>query len=203
MDDMYLEVYEKLTRLQWSLHKQQMFAHAEYGPFADTSRGQGRVLAILKIKPEISTKDLAYLLGIRQQSLNELLNKLEKKEYIERIPCEDDKRILLIHLTEKGENAQQTDVDYSEMFACLSEEELRTFENYLDRIIESIESKIGDDDHDEMKMWMENARERIGPEDFDRLMRMRHGGSGPFGFRGSFYEDRRHDFYEREYHDLD
>lgn len=58
------------------------------------------------------------------------------------------------------------------MFSCLSEEELRTFENYLDRIIESIESKIGDDDHDEMKMWMENARERIGPEDFDRLIRM-------------------------------
>lgn len=81
MENIYLEVYEKLTRLQWSLHKQQIFAHAEYGPFADTSRGQGRVLAILKMKPEISTKDLAYLLGIRQQSLNELLNKLEKKEY--------------------------------------------------------------------------------------------------------------------------
>ena len=72
MYDAGLELQEKLTRLQWLLRQQQMTEMAVHGPFADTSRGQGRVLALLKIQPEISTRDLAYLLNIRQQSLNEL-----------------------------------------------------------------------------------------------------------------------------------
>lgn len=78
MDDIYSNIYEKLSTLQWLMKRHQMFCQAEAGPFADTTRGQGRILAMLKIQPEIATKELAYLLGIRQQSLNELLNKLEK-----------------------------------------------------------------------------------------------------------------------------
>ena len=76
MSDIYFDIYEKLSTLQWLMKRHQMFCQAESGPFADTTRGQGRILAMLKIQPEIATKELAYLLGIRQQSLNELLNKL-------------------------------------------------------------------------------------------------------------------------------
>ena len=91
MDDIYTAIYEKLSTLQWLMKRRQMFSQAESGPFADSTRGQGRILAMLKIQPEIATKDLAYLLGIRQQSLNELLNKLEKNSYVERRPSEKDK----------------------------------------------------------------------------------------------------------------
>ncbi len=57
---------------------------------ADPARGQGRILAMLKIQPKIKTRELAYLLGIRQQSLNELLNKLEKSGHVERFSPDYD-----------------------------------------------------------------------------------------------------------------
>ena len=53
---------------------------------SETQRGQGRVLAWLKMQPEISRKELAYLLDMRAQSLGELLAKLERIAYIERAP---------------------------------------------------------------------------------------------------------------------
>ena len=102
MDDMYTVVYEKLSTLQWLMKRRQMFSQAQSGPFADSTRGQGEILPWLKIQPEIKTRELAYLLGIRQQSLNELLNKLEKSGYVERRPYEKDKRVMVVHLTEKG-----------------------------------------------------------------------------------------------------
>ena len=90
MDDMYTAVYEKLSTLQWLMKRRQMFSQAQAGPFADPARGQGRILAMLKIQPEIKTRELAYLLGIRQQSLNELLNKLEKSGHVERFSPDYD-----------------------------------------------------------------------------------------------------------------
>lgn len=175
MEDIYGDIYEKLSRLQWLLQRHQMFSHAEHGPFADVSRGQGRVLAMLKIQPEISSKDLAYLLGIRQQSLNELLNKLEKGGYVERRPSEADKRVMVVHLTAKGEAVDQPDNDYQSIFSCLSEAELSTFGVYLDRVIAALEEKVGNP-HDEMYAWMNEARSRMGSEQFERLMQ--HGGHG-------------------------
>ena len=90
---------------------------------------------MLKIQPEIKTRELAYLLGIRQQSLNELLNKLEKSGYVERRPYEKDKRVMVVHLTEKGKKIPQPETDYQEILDCLSLEELQQFGEYLDRII--------------------------------------------------------------------
>ena len=90
MDDVYTVIYEKLSTLQWLMKRRQMSSQAQSGPFADPTRGQGRILAMLKIQPEIKTRELAYLLGIRQQSLNELLNKLEKSGHVERFSPDYD-----------------------------------------------------------------------------------------------------------------
>lgn len=95
MEKDYLDLQEKLLKLQWLIQRQRMQEHMENGPLADPTRGQGRVLALLKLQPDISTKDLSYLLGIRQQSLNELLNKLEKNGLVTRVQSEDDKRVML------------------------------------------------------------------------------------------------------------
>jgi DNA-binding MarR family transcriptional regulator len=88
------ELYEKLTRLQWLLHIQQMDSYRRGGHLADTTRGQGRILAVLKMRDGISTKDLSYLLGLAVSSLNEFLSKLEKGGYITREPSEQDKRVM-------------------------------------------------------------------------------------------------------------
>ncbi len=180
MNDIYTEVYEKLTTLQWLMRTQQMAS----GPFADTARGQGRVLAMLKIQPEIATKELAFLLGIRQQSLNELLNKMEKNGYVERKPSEKDKRVLIVTLTEKGKALQPGESNHKEMFDCLSKAELEQMSRFLDLLIASFEQKTddsrfgsGQDD------WMRQARDRMGDDRFEQLMRMRQRAFGQHGSR--------------------
>lgn len=182
IDDIYTDIYEKLSTLQWLMKRRQMFSQAEAGLFADATRGQGRILAMLKIQPEIATKDLSYLLGIRQQSLNELLNKLEKSGYVERRPSEADKRVMVVHLTEKGKTVQQPPSDYQEILGCLSRQELQQFGNYLDRIIVAFRTQEGAGGaEDAVDDWMEKARERMGGEQFERLLSMRERAFGPLG----------------------
>lgn len=181
MNDMYTATYEKLSTLQWLMKRRQMFSQAESGRFADSTRGQGRILAMLKIQPEIATKDLAYLLGIRQQSLNELLKKLEKNSYVERRPSEKDRRVMVVHLTEKGKEAQEPEENYQEFLGCLSPEELQQFGEYLDRIIVAFRMEGRSEDEDTVADWMDKARERMGDEQFEQLISMRERAFGSFG----------------------
>lgn len=175
MENKDMDLYEKLSYLQSLLHRQHIHSHAERGPM-DPTRGQGRVLAMLKLQPEISSKDLSYLLGIRQQSLNELLNKLERKEYITRTPSEADKRVMMVRLTEKGRDDTQKPVENNDIFRCLNEEEQVLFSDYLDRIIAVLEAQMDENDED-FNEWMHAARERMGEDQFDHLIR-RHGRHG-------------------------
>lgn len=172
--DINTKLYKKLLQLQWLLQKQHMKTHANIGPMADTSRGQGRILALLRMRDGISTKDLSYLLGIRVSSLNELLAKLEKNEYITRTPSESDKRVILIYLTEKGQTEEKPKKDLSNVFDCLSEEEQDIFSEYIDRIITTLKKELDlDDEWSKMFDWMENARSRMGEEGFEELMSLR------------------------------
>ncbi len=183
VDELTTTIYEKLSVLQGLMRRQEMSSQVRFGPFADTSRGQGRILAMLRIQPEIATKDLAYLLGIRQQSLNELLNKLEKGGYVERRSSETDRRVMVVHLTEKGKTVQQPMSNHEAVLGCLSQEELRQFGSYLDRIIAAFRAQEGGDET-AMKDWMEKARARMGEEQFERLMSMRERAFGSFGWGG-------------------
>ena len=171
-----MDLYTKLSKLQWLLQRSHLHRHTEHGPTADPTRGQGRVLAMLKLQPEITTKDLGYLLGIRQQSLNELLNKLEKAGLVTRVPSEEDRRVMIVTLTEKGKDAQQQPrADFPDIFDCLADEEQAAFSGYLDRIIAALEEQLTDEDRDEIEDWMRAARSRMGSEQFERLMSMRGG----------------------------
>lgn len=192
MEERYTELYEKLTQLQWLLHRNHMMRHAEHGPFADASRGQGRVLAMLKLQPEISTKDLSYLLGIRVASLNELLGKLERNGYVTRVPAESDKRVMLIRLTDKGAQQQPSGPDYSGIFDCLNEQEQQAFGEYLDRVIAALEERVGAEPNEaELKRWQQAARSRMGDERFERMMAMRGGPHRGEPHRGGMHHDGR------------
>jgi DNA-binding MarR family transcriptional regulator len=167
------ELYEKLTRLQWLLHKQHLRAWAHGGPPADHTRGQGRILAFLKLRDNISTKDLSYLLGMAISSLNEMLSKLEKNGYVIREASEKDKRVMLVKLTEKGRTEEQSDAaDMDDIFVCLSDEEQRSLGDYLDRIIAAMEKRFGENGDDTFER-MREAHER-----FDHEMHKRFGGFG-------------------------
>jgi DNA-binding MarR family transcriptional regulator len=182
---MNYELYEKLSRIQWLLHKQHIRGYALGGPMADTTRGQGRILAVLKLKDAISTKDLSYLLGVRVSSLNGLLSKLEKSGHVTREPSEQDKRVMLVKLTEKGRSLEEPGtVDHGDIFACLSDDEQRTFGEYLDRVIAALTEKLGYDDDEELERaaaWREHFAEMMGNH-WGRLdiFRRMFGGFGRF-----------------------
>ncbi|MDR1093510.1 MAG: MarR family transcriptional regulator [Clostridiales bacterium] len=166
------ELYEKLMRLQRILRRFQFHTKIANGPMSDTAQGQGRVMAILKMRPEISVGDLAYLLGIRASSLNELLNRLEKGGYITRTASEEDKRVVIVRLTEKGKNEELPDTGVESMFDCLNEGERKTLGEYLDRILAALKDKVGDerDDFDLMKALRQRKGEQFG-RDFERFGR--------------------------------
>jgi DNA-binding MarR family transcriptional regulator len=109
-------------------------------------QGQGRVLSLLKIEPKMSQKKLSFLLGIRPQSMGELLGKLEQNGDIIRTQSEEDRRSLDIKLTEKGmeaavasETLQASEQSAEDIFGCLSEEEQNNLADYLARVIAALQ----------------------------------------------------------------
>jgi DNA-binding MarR family transcriptional regulator len=211
---MNFELYEKLSRLQWLLHKQHIRGYAAGGPMADTTRGQGRILAVLKLKDGISTKDLSYLLGVRVSSLNGLLSKLEKGGLVTREPSMQDKRVMLVKLTEKGRSLEEPEtVEHGGIFDCLSDEEQRALGEYLDRIIAALEEKLGDDDEEMERMaaarehFAEMMGEHLAGHGLHRLFgvlgRFRHGPHGEMDPRHArFFGDfGRRDRGDRHEHD--
>ena len=149
MDEMYKDIYKKLMTLQWLLRRYQMMSCKEHNIYENRNEGQGRVLALLKIQPEIATKDMAYLLGIKQQSLNELLKKLEKSGYVKRKPSKEDKRVMIV---------------------CLTNEELEQFSSYIDRILSSLEEMVGNPLDQEAYEWMERIQSHMGREQFEKVV---------------------------------
>ncbi len=117
------EIFEQKSKMQQS-------------KMNNLSRGQGRVLAILKRKDNISTKNLAIILGISVSALNSLLTKLEKNGFIVKEHSAEDKRVLLVKLTEKGKNFTiEPSVNY-EIFDCLENDQKEELNGYLNSIIQ-------------------------------------------------------------------
>ncbi len=127
-------------------------------------------MAFLRLHDGIGTKDLSYLLGMAISSLNEMLAKLEKSGYITREPSEQDKRVILIKLTEKGSSEKESDTPaIDDIFVSLSEEEQKNLGDYLDRIIAAMEKRFSESG-DETFEHKREAFERFGYDS--------HGGVG-------------------------
>ena len=182
MDTIRTELHERLHRLHRLMRRHHMDRRRGGGPLADTTRGRGRVLAALQMHSPIPTRELAYLLDIRQQSLNELLQKLQADGLVERRPSPTDRRVMLVHLTEAGRGAKLGD-EAADYLSSLTDEEVASLTALLDKVIAALEEQVGADDDGDPDEWMAEARRRMGDEHFEAMMRMReHGfGPGPFG----------------------
>lgn len=148
MDKKDMLLHEKFRLLEMMLFR---YRQQHFGTFGNPMRGQGRILGILKLKNEISQKDLGYLLDIRNQSLSEIIAKLEKNGFITKTPSEEDRRTAIIRITDKGmAAAEEMDGRHSQLhdiFACLKEEEQKVFGEYLDRIITDLKTQLSITDH--------------------------------------------------------
>ena len=155
-DELKTTINEQLQQLQMITHRA-MFNN--FTKMRNPHRGQGRVLAILKLKPIISQKELTYLLNMSKQAVAELIMKLEKNNYITREPSEDDKRGMTIKLTEKGaeaaDNAEDGTPDSPDILDCLNDDELVAFSEYLGRIIRRYEEQFSDENFEHRRAYME------------------------------------------------
>lgn len=136
----------------------------------DTTRGQGRILAALKLKDGIATRELAYVLGIRVPSLNEALSKLENAGYIVREPDPRDRRVQLITLTDSGRaltgQLGEGEPESDNIFEVLTEQERTNLSDYLDRLIVRMHEDLPDLEADRQE-WEKAARERMGDDAFE------------------------------------
>lgn len=172
-------LHERFRRLQRLTRRRHMAAH-HGGPFADTTRGRGRVLAALRMQSPIPTRELAFLLDIRQQSLNELLKKLEADGLVERRPSEEDRRVMVVHLTQAGRGTPLGGA-HADYLNVLTDEEAATLARLLDKVIDSLEAQLGTDADAECGPRFDEVRRRMGAERFETMMHMREHGFGPFG----------------------
>ncbi|MFR4188501.1 MAG: MarR family winged helix-turn-helix transcriptional regulator, partial [Corynebacterium variabile] len=105
--------------------------------------GQGRVLGILALQSPLPQKNLAYMLGVRPQSLSELIAKLETAGLVTRERDENDRRSFLIELTETGrEAASEIDASTGEdPFDVLTDEERETWCTRTTKVTDALEEK--------------------------------------------------------------
>jgi DNA-binding MarR family transcriptional regulator len=61
------------------------------------------ILRLLRIVPGLSQQELGSKLGIHPSRLVAILDNLEKRDYLERRPNPDDRRLYSLHLTKGGE----------------------------------------------------------------------------------------------------
>lgn len=165
------ELYKKLGHIGRLTHLWAAQQRERTGPRRiDTTRGQGRILAALKLKDGIATRELAYVLGIRVPSLNEALSKLENAGYIVREPDPRDRRVQLITLTDSGRaltgQLGEGEPEGDNIFEVLTEQERANLSDYLDRLIVRMHEDLPDLEADRQE-WEKAARERMGDDAFE------------------------------------
>ncbi|MDY2777506.1 MAG: MarR family transcriptional regulator [Collinsella sp.] len=131
----------KLIDAQHSLQKWHAVAQKVSGnPAANTLHGQGRILALLATQDEMRQRDICKELGIRPQSLGEMLAKLEKAGLIERRSIGASNHALAVKITQTGRETLEECPRISS-FSGFTDEELIQCANYLERIATEIDAQ--------------------------------------------------------------
>lgn len=143
--DGHASLQHKVARMGLMLRRYHMLSMRDNGE-VDASRGQGRVLKLLEAMPGASQRDLAYVLGMRPQSLSELLGKLEAKGLVSRQKSPDDARVTLVSLTEEGKAAvpSQSAAQDDAPLSVLTAEERAGMEAYVDKVSAELERRFAE-----------------------------------------------------------
>ena len=123
------------------------------------TKGQGRLIILLKRKDKISTKALSEILNISVTSLNETLNKLEQQNFIRKVPSPKDKRVLLVELTEEGRAIEFKNHEDIDIFDTLSKEEKENLNEYLNRLTIALHKKFKEENPERYEKIIKNRKE--------------------------------------------
>lgn len=107
---------------------------------SDITVDQGLVLIIIDKNPKMTQKEMADLVFKDDASMTRMINLMVKKEYLERLINENDRRRFLLEITAKGKEALeklQPAIEYNRSTALkgLSTTEILQLYNSLQKII--------------------------------------------------------------------
>ena len=109
---------------------------------------QGKILAVLWNSETgcATATDIALVTGLTNNTLTSMIKKLEEQNLVIISPCEMDKRKKYVKLTEQGWSQKEVGHRVSKKLDAIfykgfSEEEIRQFENYQERILANLKEK--------------------------------------------------------------
>lgn len=105
---------------------------------------QGRILFVLWEKDGIPIQELAGKTSLGKSTLTSMLDRLEESGHIKRLPSGDDRRTIIITLTEKDKKLRDLYREVSDEMAelfyrGLSGRDIDVFERNLKRILDNLE----------------------------------------------------------------
>jgi DNA-binding MarR family transcriptional regulator len=130
---------ELLSRLESSMLLIGKGMHEEQLSFAGCSPAQNHVLIIIGLRGDIGTKQLAETLLVTSGAATQHVDALEKAGFVTRQISASDRRGVVIRLTESGQQAyheiRAKKVQLlRKLFAELSDDELRTLVNLIEKV---------------------------------------------------------------------
>lgn len=112
---------------------------------------QGKILTVLwKSETGCATAtDIALATGLTNNTLTSMIKKLEEQNLVTISPCGIDKRKKYVVLTELGSSQKEVGYRVSQKLDAIfykgfTEEEIRQFENYQERILENLKEKANE-----------------------------------------------------------
>ncbi len=140
MKTIEVEIVRMLGRLN-ALSRRGPTSQAEV-PEATRGQGRGRMLGLLHDHGEMSQSQIASRLGIRPQSLSEMLAKADADGVIVRRQSTEDKRQTLVSLTELGQSRVEAFRENhrrqaAEFLAPLTDDEKNALAEILRKLIEA------------------------------------------------------------------
>ncbi len=109
----------------------------------EINSAQGRIIFVLWENDGITIQELAKKTSLEKSTLTRMLERLEASGYIQRTPSTEDGRKIIVKLMPRNEalknNYAQVSNDMLNLFyKGFSEDEIDTFELYLNRIYENL-----------------------------------------------------------------
>jgi len=112
----------------------------------DLTKTQWVILKMLKTKDGVPQQELAFIAGRDKTSLTRLINTMERKNLVARIPSKKDKRINLVYLTKSGNSIFEKTLPIMKKFASglqenISEEEIKIAISVIKKVQQNLIQK--------------------------------------------------------------
>lgn len=148
LNDLFVSIYDTVAKSETE--------SIQNGPFPDLSTAEMHTIAAIGRDGKRTMGDVASRLDVTMGTLSVSVKKLERKGYAVRTADENDRRLVLVGLTEKGRKAERLhkyfhDVMIKKVMADMSDEEavvlrraLTVLKNYFDQYLSSQHKKGGE-----------------------------------------------------------